>query len=214
MVIGLFTLLTVAKSCELSLLMVNNIAKIELAGPQRLAIAYAPKVAGAQLAWLLRFDQRLGAILVRAKEPMIVQLRFAWWRDAFHKPFAERPSGEPLIAELLAFNCPPLIQTALALVDAWELMVGEPDADEQFKSATMRTGAIFGAYADWIGCTAAERETALSLGLCWSGEGDRPHRSAIKKLRPLSILAFAAYLGRAGVRAGGLRLSWHALTGR
>jgi 15-cis-phytoene synthase len=194
--------------------MVNNMPENELSAPQRLAIAYAPKASGSQLAWLLRFDQRLSGIMIKAKEPMIAQLRFAWWRDVLEKPVAERPSGEPLLAELVAFEQPALTQAALALVDAWELMVGEPDVDEQARSEAVRAEAIFGGYADLADCSADERNVALDLGCSWAGQGDGPARSAIRKLRPLSILAFAAHLERAGKRAGGLRLSWHALTGR
>jgi phytoene synthase len=214
MVTDPFTLLSGVNSCNRLPLMVNNMPEIELTPPQRLAIAYAPKVTGAQLEWLLRFDQRLQGILARAREPMIAQLRIAWWRDMLGKSVGERPSGEPLLAELAALEQSTVTEAALLLVDGWELMVGEPDADEQQRSASMRAEAIFGAFAGWAACSDAEREIALSLGRGWARQGDGQHRTTVRKLRPLSILAFAAYLEREGGWACGLRLSWHALTGR
>jgi hypothetical protein len=207
-----FTLLSGVNSCKRQRLMVNNMPENELSAPQRLAIAYAPKVTGARLEWLLLFDLRMQGILARAREPMIAQLRFAWWRDVLGKPVGERPSGEPLLAELAALG--DLVFPALMLVDSWELMVGEPDTAEQRQSAAMRVEAIFGAFAGWVDCSGAERDIALALGQSWAGQGDGLHSTSIRKLRSLSILALAAHLERAGKRAGGLRLSWHALTGR
>lgn len=143
---------------------------------------------------------------------MIAQLRFAWWRDVLGKPVDERPSGEPLLAELAALG--DLAVPALMLVDSWELLVGEPETAEQKQSAAMRAEAIFAAFAGWADCSEAEKGIALALGRSWAGQGDGLRSTSIRKLRSLSILTFAAYLEREGTRAGGLRLSWHALTGR
>ncbi len=193
--------------------MVNALPEVALSAPQRLAIAHASKVPGASLHWLLRFDLRLQGILQRAKEPMISQMRFAWWRDVLAKMPAQRPSGEPLLAELAGLELDPA-NAAQMLVDSWELMVGKPDAAEREKSAAMRSEAIFGSYARWVDCSEAEHRLALALGFGWVGQANGLHCASPKKLRPLSVLAFAAHLEREPMQWAGLRLSWHALTGR
>jgi hypothetical protein len=213
MVTGPFTLLSWVNSCNRVPVMVNMLPDMELSAPQRLAIAHAPKISGACLLWLLRFDLRLQGILQRAKEPMIAQLRFAWWRDVLAKAMSERPSGEPLLAELARLEHDP-VQAAQLLVDSWELMVGEVRAGEHETLAAMRAEAIFGSYARWVNCSEVERQLALALGLVWAGQGNGPHKAKPRKLRPLSILAFSAHLEREPVRLAGLWLSWHALTGR
>ena len=72
----------------------------ELPPPLRLAVTYAPR--RARLAWaaLLVLDRRLARVALAAGEPVLGQIRLAWWRDRFAEPASAWPSGEPLLAAL------------------------------------------------------------------------------------------------------------------
>jgi len=127
----------------------------ELPPPLRLAVAYAPHAARELWTALLVLDKRLGAVALGAREPMLAQLRLAWWRDRFRTPADEWPRGEPLLAALRDFE---VERAALeGLVDGWEgLIGGEADA------ATVIA----------LGEARAESIVALAQILGWVGESD------------------------------------------
>jgi phytoene synthase len=57
------------------------------------------------------------------REPVLAQLRLAWWRDRLAEPAENWPRGEPLLA---ALTCWQGRHGALAgLVDGWEALLGE-----------------------------------------------------------------------------------------
>ena len=94
----------------------------ELPPPLRLAVAYAP--ARARGAWtaLLVLDRRLARVALAAGEPVLAQIRLAWWRDRFAEPASGWPLGEPLLAALRGWDGE---RAALErLVDGWEGLVG------------------------------------------------------------------------------------------
>lgn len=181
--------------------------------PQRLAVAYTPAGVRAALSLLLEFDARLAQLVANASEPLIGQMKLAWWRDAIAMEPHKRPKGEPLLGQLGLLKAD-VGAAMLQLVDAWEeLLIGDggPGILEEFGKG--RGAAIFGSYADWVGSVA----DVEALGAAWAiadltgaapqAPGDlTPFRHA--KLRPLTILALS-------VRdVSGPRLLWHALTGR
>lgn len=181
--------------------------------PQRLAVAYAPVEERAAFSLLLAFDLRMAQLVANASEPLIGQLKLAWWRDAIAMEPDKRPKGEPLLGQL-ALGERDASAAMLRLVDAWEgLLVGDggPDALEDFGKA--RGAAIFATYAAWV---RSDADVGL-LGAAWAVAdltGTAPQvvndLTAFRhaKLRPLTILAMS-------VRAiSGPRLLWHALTGR
>ena len=89
---------------------------------RRLALAYAPVRARALWLGLFALDARLGAVVHSAHEPLLAQIKLAWWRDELAKPQSTRALGEPLLALLEAWGD----QTAAlgALVDGWEVLLG------------------------------------------------------------------------------------------
>lgn len=93
---------------------------------ERLAVAYAPAPARTIWLGLLALDRRLADAARDGREPIMVQLRLAWWRDRFAEPATQWPTGEPLLALLRAWDTE---RAALqALVDGWEARsVGEDD---------------------------------------------------------------------------------------
>lgn len=186
----------------------------ELPELSQLAVAYAPPAAKQHWAALLALDERLATILRKKREPMLAQLRLAWWRDRLNEPADRWPAGDAVLDSLRQWRSP----SALApLVDGWEVLI----ADEIDRAALERfaagRGAGFAALADELGqrsepaahagrvwaladlvanmSDAQERETALAL----AQEGGRPP-ALPRNLRPL---AFLAGLGWRAVQAGG-----------
>lgn len=189
--------------------------------PSRLAIAYAPHRLRAAFALLLQIDSRFGDILRNAREPMIAQIKMAWWREAFAKAPQQRPKGEPLLQALNDVGDIIPLAALEALASAWEtLLNGDAWGQDVTDHHTLlRAEAVFQTYAEWVGNTRDMRP----MGRAWALEDlrrafpDRLPQSVISQpaslptaraLRPLSILTMS-------VRTeSGPRLIWHALTGR
>jgi 15-cis-phytoene synthase len=192
----------------------------DLSPPVRLAIAYAPQRAKAAFALLLRFDARFAGIIANASEPLIAQMKIAWWRDAIMASVGARPKGEPLLSSLFELDDPAINQAIVRLADAWESLVGE----DQWPAATvdsfaqMRGQAVFQAYATLSG----QLELPAELAARWAADDLRQRfGDTVKEIaranvslpkdrifRPMTILAMSVR----GV--SGPRLIWHALTGR
>ena len=192
----------------------------QLPPPANLAVAYTPVVFRPAFTLLLQLDMRFADIVRKAREPMIAQIKLAWWRDAFAAESALRPKGEPLLQALGDYGDVILPSALEGLVSAWELMLGEGEwaAQDVEKHAALRGRAIFGSYAAWAG----EGCDISSLSHQWALDGLRaefPSQSVAfsnqplpalpkgRKLRPLSILAMSVR------KVTGLRLIGHALTG-
>lgn len=94
----------------------------ELGAAERLALAYAPGRMRARYAALLGFDAVLARSALSTADPLMTQLKLAWWRDACGRL---APTGHPVLAALAAewnSGVEPLVE----LVDAWEqAAVGE-----------------------------------------------------------------------------------------
>ncbi len=193
----------------------------DLAPPVRLAIAYArPDLRGA-FSLLLRFDDRIAGIVGRSTEPMIAQMKIAWWYDAIAKAEDDRPKGEPLLIEVNEIGGYEVVGAMQSLLDAWGLLL----AEDQWSAKTLdafaqgRADGIFRTYARWVGDDTAVAE----LGKQWAiedlrlrfgnrvdaGSAHAPQRLPMtRRLRPLTILALAV------TSPTGFRMMWHALTGR
>lgn len=192
----------------------------DLPPPANLAVAYTPLAFRPAFALLLQLDARFADIVRKAREPMIAQIKLAWWRDAFAAEPALRPKGEPLLQAL--GQCGNNISAAALedLVTAWELLLGEGDwaPHDVEKHVQLRGGAIFGTYAQWTGhkrdISALSRQWAID-GLCLEFPSQLnaldahplPALPKSRKLRPLSILAMSVR------NVSGTRLIAHALTG-
>ena len=197
-----------------------NAIPSQLPPPANLAVAYTPVAFRAAFTLLLQLDMRFADIVRKAREPMIAQIKLAWWRDAFAAEPALRPKGEPLLQALCA--CGDVISPSALedLVSAWELLLGEDAwaAQDVEAHAALRGDAVFGSYAAWIG----EGCDVRSLSQQWALDALRlefpskfvacinqplPALPKGRKLRPLSILAMSVR------NVTGFRLIGHALTG-
>jgi phytoene synthase len=197
----------------------NDIAS-QLPPPANLAVAYTPVAFRPAFTLLLQLDVRFADIVRKAREPMIAQIKLAWWRDAFVAEPAQRPKGEPLLQTLGACGDVILPSALQDLVSAWELLLGcdEWAAQDVEAHAALRGPAIFGSYAAWMG----EGFDVRSLSQQWAIDAlhlefpskfvalhnlSLPALPKGRKLRPLSILAMSVR------KVTGLRLIGHALTG-
>lgn len=192
----------------------------EMTPPTNLALAYAPTKFRSAFALLLQIDDRFADILRNAREPMIAQIKMAWWREAFGKAPHQRPKGEPLLQALNQTDDLITFTALEALVLAWENLLGNDEWTQEVleSHAIQRAEAIFQTYAQWVG----NAQDVRPLGQLWALETLRvafPERVSdmvalpvvslpkARALRPLSILTMSVRT------ASGPRLVWHALTG-
>lgn len=116
---------------------------------QRIALAYAS--AGRQaLATLFGLDAQCAAIVRQAREPLLAQMRLAWWREAVLKGEGERPRGEPVLDGLAEWQGE---EEALAqMVAGWEYLVSESGLDRSaIRAFAEARGAAFSAFARLTG---------------------------------------------------------------
>lgn len=189
----------------------------------QLALAYSPAGIRPAFLCLMTLDQRLSQIIGQIGEPLLAQMRLAWWRDELSKPPEARAKGEPLLAAIGTIWRSE--ESALrALVDGWEELLAEPPlparAAENF--ARGRAGA-FAAVARIAGTPDCEAQVMLA-GQRWAladlaaktsdtdekadvvaagrALGDHPARLP-RAMRPLLVLDG---LARASLAAGGAPL--------
>jgi phytoene synthase len=178
-----------------------------------LALAWsAPKVRGA-LSMAFQLDRRLARIVSRTQEPMLGQMRLAWWREALGKPVAERPRGDAVldgISEHWQGREAFLVQ----MVDGWEVLVtAESFGPLEAESFGAGRGAFFAGLAEdplatrlaaagrrWALADAAagvsdpeECATLVEAGLA----GGRPAGRIPRPLRGLAVLEALALRGLA-----------------
>lgn len=137
-----------------------------LPAASRLALAYAPAAARLPTLALFALDTRLAGLLRHSREPMLAQLRLAWWRESLGRDAAEWPRGEPLLAALRSWNGGHA--ALVALVDGWEALTGPaPLPGEALAAMAQGRADAFAALAVALGC-ASEAEAARRLGWRWS----------------------------------------------
>lgn len=84
--------------------------------PQRVALAHAPVRMRAAWHAVIQFDLTLAGVVAQAREPVLRQLRLAWWRDALLSAADQR---DPVLAEL-ALHLPGHAELFRLAVDGWE----------------------------------------------------------------------------------------------
>lgn len=176
-----------------------------LAPEAELALAWSsPKVRPA-LSIALQLDRRLARIVSRTSEPVLGQMRLAWWRDALGKPLGERPRGDAVLDAIGSHWAGR--EAALAqMVDGWEVLVtadrlGPTEADAfgaqrgaffaALAGAEAGSGRLAAAGYRWALADAAtaisdaeERAVLIAAGLARAAAGGR----IPKELRGLAVL--------------------------
>lgn len=94
-------------------------------------------------------DLRLGRILAGTTEPMLGQMRLAWWRETLAKPANERPTGD-IVLDAIGLHWAGREAALIELVDGWEELLAEPPLGEEHarKFAQGRVAAMKAAFGD------------------------------------------------------------------
>jgi phytoene synthase len=110
-----------------------------------LALSYAPDRSRAALEALFALDTALGNVLRTTREPLVGQMRLAWWREALERLDASGAPAEPVLQSLTAAVLPlGITGKALAgMVDAWEPLLGDIGAGSIDDHARLRGRTLF-----------------------------------------------------------------------
>ena len=131
-----------------------------------IALAWQPRESRPALAALFDLDRRLAGVVARAKEPLLAQMRLAWWRDQLAETLGASQTGEPLLAQIAA-RWGQSAESLRALVDGWENLIGEaPLSSAAIAGFAAGRGHAFAAFATLAG--AVETDAAAQAGRCWA----------------------------------------------
>lgn len=130
----------------------------------RLALSYAPAHARELTLGLLALDCRLANIVRNSREPLLGQVRLAWWRDRFGEGAGAWPEGEPLLALLKPWADQSAVLSGL--VDGWEGLLGDPPlSGEALGRLADGRASAFGGLASLL---KAEPDEAIRAGRGWA----------------------------------------------
>ncbi len=161
-----------------------------------LACLYAPASARPSLIALMGLDLELAQLVVTTTEPMLGEIRLAWWRERLEELDAGRVPAQPLLAALKAHVLPVVTGAQLAgLEDRWIDMLGHDGVTDAHVAGG---GLLFALAARLLGGDVAAAEV---LGRAWVLGEEAPGRTA-GALRPLRGLMALAVRDAARARAG------------
>jgi phytoene synthase len=131
-----------------------------------LALAWSPRSVRGPLTTALQLDRRLARIVARNREPMLGQMRLAWWREAIAKPVEVRPRGD-VVLDAIGEHWAGREASLAKMIDGWEVLVSAEriGADEARAFGSLR-GAFFAGLAEHPGEAAAER--LVAAGCRWA----------------------------------------------
>jgi phytoene synthase len=130
------------------------------------ALAWQPRASRPALASLFELDRRLGDALARAQEPLLAQVRLAWWRDRLIDQ-AGYHSGEPLLKKL-ADRWGERRAMLRELVDGWENLLGDaPLPASAINAFAAGRGRALAAFTEVAG-DRASAASAEAAGRCWA----------------------------------------------
>jgi phytoene synthase len=126
------------------------------ADPERmLALDYAPAACRAALHALFALDDTLAQVPRTTTEPIIGQMRLAWWHDALGRLDQAAPPAQPVLQALAAEVLPNGVSgaTLAELVVGWEALIEAEtvDAAAMTAHADARGAALFAAAAVLLG---------------------------------------------------------------
>jgi phytoene synthase len=182
---------------------------------RRLALSYAPARVRPQVLTILALDERLSHIVRTGSEPMLAQIKLAWWRDRLQEGPELWPQGEPLLAHLRRWRG--ATAQLAPLVDGWECLLADSLTEEvvhdyaegrasawQALVPAGQSDAIMQPARDW-----ALADLALNLGNEGEGKlvrGVMDRAPAIRLPRDLRSLAVLHGLTRRALAKGSQEL--------
>lgn len=135
----------------------------ELPAPQRLALTYVSSRTRAANLAVLALDTRLAGILRKRREPMLAQVRLAWWRDMLNARPADWPWGDAVLDLLRTWRDP---RALVALVDGWEALLADDLTPRVIADFVDGRGLAFAALAEEVG--ANRPKDAREAGRLWA----------------------------------------------
>ena len=161
-----------------------------------LACLYAPEPARPALVALLALDCELAHLVATTTEPLLVEIRLAWWRDRLTELDSRQAPAQPLLQALQARLLPWVTGAELALLeDRWRCLLG---AEGRPPPHVDGGGLLFALGARLLG---GDGEEAYGLGRAWATGAPVGGRTS-EPLRPLRALAELAARDAARARAG------------
>lgn len=124
---------------------------------QRLALSYTRPDLRPALASFFALDRRFGQIVAKTSEPVMGQMRLAWWREQLEKPVGDRPAGDFLLDAVSQYWAGQE-EGMVSLVDGWEELL-------VIDNLTRAEAKRF--------CSNRARPLALLAARCGSGAGVR-----------------------------------------
>lgn len=144
----------------------NDDAADTLSPEAELALAWSREKVRGPLTMALQLDRRLARIVARTTEPMLGQMRLAWWREALGKPPGERPRGDAVL-DGLGLHWAGREAALVQMVDAWEVLVtAQSLGTAEAGMLGEGRGAFFAALAPES--TAAEAARLAAAGRAWA----------------------------------------------
>lgn len=162
-----------------------------------LALAWSGQKVRAPLSMVLQLDRRLARIVGRTHEPMLGQMRLAWWREALGKPLSARPRGDAVL-DGIGLHWQGHEAALIAMVDAWELLVtAEGIGPVEASAFGAGRGAFFAALAPdgGGGARLAAAGTRWALADAAAGVSD-PAERAVLVAAGLAVQDAVGRLGR------------------
>lgn len=170
----------------------------ELGEAERLALTSAPPRVRERYLGFFGLDAALRRIALTTSEPMLAQLRWAWWRDACQQPLA---AGHPVL-EILAKWWSGSTEPLIALVDGWEeAALAESTLEERalvLSLARTTVAAHCAELARPLGEASVRCWACMSLISLADGETERnallsvvqnaPRETLPRNLRPVAVL--------------------------
>lgn len=139
----------------------------ELPAEQQLAVSYCGADIRDALQSALHLDAHLARLVAKGSEPILAQIRLAWWRDQLRLPSEQRATGEPIL-EFIGPSWHGREAALVALVDGWEELTSGPalegGAIERFAHA--RAGVLEAVAG--IACLPALATQCRNAGLRWA----------------------------------------------
>ena len=137
----------------------------EILAPElQIALAHTPLDKRDALRIFFEADARLARIVAGTTEPMLGQMRLAWWREMLGKPVSERPSGDRVL-DGMGEHWMGRESALIALVDGWEHMLSEEFSEA---SALAFAQGRSTAFAALTGAGVRDGEAALPEGMRWA----------------------------------------------
>ncbi len=180
----------------------------EILAPEvELAVAHTPPDLRAALTIFFQMDARLARIVAATSEPMLGQMRLAWWRDMLGQDVADRPTGD-VVLDGIGQHWHGREAALVKLVDGWEHLLappplGEDDARAFAEGRRAALSAVFDGGDEAVGTAAArwamadlaakvsldeERAMLVRLGL----EDARKMQRLPREARGLAVLGSLA----------------------